>query len=167
MSLSVKQSTVRDVSRRGTVSRQPQRGATAVEFAVVFPLFFAIFYAIVTFSLIFVAQQNLTLASEEGARAALNYQAASSVTLAIAARVSAASTAAVSMAAPMISRGVSGTAVSAPCAASAASMQCITVTVNYDYANHPLVPNLPLLSGILPGQLSSSATVQLNPVSIL
>lgn len=167
MSTSVKQLIVRDLPRRNTVSRHAQRGATAIEFALVFPLFFAIFYAIVTFSLIFVAQQNLTLASEEGARAALNYQAASSVTLAFAARATAASNTAVSMASPMISRGVSGTAVSAPCPASAASMQCITVTVNYDYANHPLVPNLPLLSGILPGQLSSSATVQLNPVSVL
>lgn len=32
---------------------QRQRGATAVEFALVFPLFFLIFYAIVTFGLIF------------------------------------------------------------------------------------------------------------------
>jgi Flp pilus assembly protein TadG len=51
-----------------------QRGATAIEFALLFPLFFAILYAIITFSLIFVAQQNLTLAAEEGARAALNWQ---------------------------------------------------------------------------------------------
>lgn len=51
---------------------QRQRGATAVEFALVFPLFFLIFYAIVTFGLIFAVQQNLTLAATEGARAAYN-----------------------------------------------------------------------------------------------
>ena len=164
MSASVKQSTVRDLLRRYTASRRSQRGATAVEFALVFPLFFAIFYAIVTFSLIFVAQQSLTLASEEGARAALNYQAASSVASAVAARVSNAAAVAASMVAPMISQGASSSAVSAMCAG---SMQCITVTVNYNYGRYPLVPNLPVLSVILPSQLSSSATVQLNPVSIL
>ncbi|CAH2918313.1 MAG: Type II/IV secretion system protein TadC, associated with Flp pilus assembly [uncultured Paraburkholderia sp.] len=47
------------------------------------PLFFCVFYALVTFCLIFVAQQSLTLASEEGARAALNYQKANDVTAAI------------------------------------------------------------------------------------
>ncbi|KLU20452.1 pilus assembly protein TadE, partial [Caballeronia mineralivorans PML1(12)] len=46
----------------------------AVEFAIVFPLFFLVFYAIVTYSMIFVAQQSLTLAASEGARAALRYQ---------------------------------------------------------------------------------------------
>ena len=163
MSPSVKQSTVRDLSRRYTVSRHGQRGATAIEFALVFPLFFAIFYAIVTFSLIFVAQQSLTLASEEGARAALNYQVASSVTSAVAARASNAASVAASMFPAMISRGASSVAASASCGA---SMQCITVTVSYDYATYPLVPTLPLLGMALPRQLSSSATVQLNPVSI-
>jgi len=50
-----------------------ERGATAVEFALVFPLFFLILYAIVTFGLIFAVQQSLTLAATEGARSALNY----------------------------------------------------------------------------------------------
>lgn len=50
------------------------RGVAAIEFVMVFPLFFTLLYGIVTFSLIFVAEQNLTLAAEEGARAALNYQ---------------------------------------------------------------------------------------------
>ncbi|MCX4164438.1 MULTISPECIES: TadE/TadG family type IV pilus assembly protein [Paraburkholderia] len=163
MSLSVKQSTVRDLSRRHIVSRHAQRGATAIEFALVFPLFFAIFYAIVTFSLIFVAQQSLTLASEEGARAALNYQAASSLPLAVAARASNAASVAASTFPAMISRGASSVAASATCGA---SMQCITVTVTYNYAAYPLVPKLPLLGMVVPSQLSSSATVQLNPVSI-
>ena len=50
-----------------------QHGATAVEFALVFPLFFLIMYAIVTYGLIFAVQQGLTLAATEGARTALNY----------------------------------------------------------------------------------------------
>lgn len=55
-------------------NRQRQRGNIAIEFAIVFLLFFFVFYAIVTYSLIFVAQQSLTLAAAEGARAALRFQ---------------------------------------------------------------------------------------------
>lgn len=44
-----------------------QNGAAAIEFAILFPIFFLIFYAVVTYGLIFVAQQTLTLAAAEGA----------------------------------------------------------------------------------------------------
>jgi Flp pilus assembly protein TadG len=55
-------------ARSAPLRPRRQRGTAAVEFAMIFPLFFVILYGIVTFSLIFVAQQNLTLAAEEGAR---------------------------------------------------------------------------------------------------
>ena len=47
-----------------------KKGAAAIEFAIIFPIFFIIFYAVVTYGLIFAAQQTLTLAAAEGARAA-------------------------------------------------------------------------------------------------
>ncbi|SAL37881.1 TadE family protein [Caballeronia udeis] len=59
------------VHGRSRAGRRVQRGSMAVEFAIVFPLFFLVFYAIVTYSMIFVAQQSLTLAASEGARAPL------------------------------------------------------------------------------------------------
>lgn len=49
-----------------------EKGATAIEFALVFPLFLAIFIGMVTFGMIFVLQQAMTFAVEEGARAALS-----------------------------------------------------------------------------------------------
>ncbi|WP_175721329.1 TadE/TadG family type IV pilus assembly protein [Burkholderia anthina] len=52
---------------------QRQHGATAVEFAIVFPLFFLVFYGIISFGMIFVIQQSLTYAASEGARAGLVY----------------------------------------------------------------------------------------------
>ena len=71
--------------------RRAQRGTMAVEFAMVFPVFFLVFYAIVTYSMVFVAQQSLTLAASEGARAALHYQpGATSAASALALRASAA-----------------------------------------------------------------------------
>src|SRR3546814_6842036 len=43
---------------------QRQRGAYAVEFALVFPLFFLIVYATLTYGLIFTAQQSLNRSEE-------------------------------------------------------------------------------------------------------
>ena len=63
--------------------RVSENGTAAVEFAIVFPVLFAVLYGIVTYSVIFVAQQSLTLAAEEGARAALNYQNAADAAAAL------------------------------------------------------------------------------------
>jgi Flp pilus assembly protein TadG len=151
--------------RRAQLRSRRERGTAAVEFAMIFPLFFVILYGIVTFSLIFVAQQNLTLAAEEGARAALNYQTATSTANALAARTAAACTAASNMVASLISKAKcvsSGTTCSYD-----AAMDCVNVTLTYDYADNPLVPNLPLTGFVLPASLVSSAMVQLNPENIL
>ncbi|PRX26545.1 TadE-like protein [Paraburkholderia sp. BL18I3N2] len=141
-----------------------QRGSTAVEFALVFPLFFTIVYAIVTFSLILVAQQNLTLAAEEGARAALNWQSNTSMQTALTNRGNAACAAAKLVAATLV-QSMQCTPSSTTCGPSGA-MQCVNVLVSYNYQANPLVPSLPLLGFALPNTLTSSATVQLNPENI-
>jgi Flp pilus assembly protein TadG len=138
----------------------------AVEFAIVFPLFFVIFYAIVTYSLIFVAKQSLTLAAAEGARAALRFQPnATSTSNALDLRASAACTTASSL--------VNWLAGVSPCVATHAAcsfdstMQCINVSLTYNYASDPLIPSLPLLDMALPSVLSAQAMVQLNPENLL
>jgi Flp pilus assembly protein TadG len=141
-------------------------GVSAIEFAIVFPLFFLIFYAIVTYSLIFVAQQTLTLSAEEGARAALRYQkAATTVAQALDLRTAATCTTAAGLKNWLGSTSTC-TATHAACSYDA-TMQCVAVSVTYNYAAHPLVPSLPLLSLALPTQLSAQATVQLNPNTLL
>jgi Flp pilus assembly protein TadG len=141
-----------------------QRGSTAIEFALLFPLFFTVLYAIVTFSLIFVAQQNLTLAAEEGARAALNWQSNTSLQNALVNRGNAACAAAQLMISTLV-QSAQCTPSSAPCGPGNA-MQCVNVLLTYNYQANPLVPTLPLMSFTLPNALSSSATVQLNPENI-
>jgi Flp pilus assembly protein TadG len=138
----------------------------AIEFAIVFPLFFLIFYAIVTYSLIFVAKQSLTLAAAEGARAALRFQPnAKSPSNALALRASAACTTATSL--------VNWLAGVSPCVATYgncsfdATMECINVSLTYNYASEPLVPSLPLLEMALPSVLTAQAMVQLNPENLL
>lgn len=48
-----------------------QRGAAAIEFALLFVPMFALFYALVSYGLIMALMQGMTLAAEEGARAAI------------------------------------------------------------------------------------------------
>ncbi|MFL9907111.1 TadE/TadG family type IV pilus assembly protein [Paraburkholderia sp. RL17-337-BIB-A] len=147
---------------RLTHSRR-QRGSTAIEFAMIFPLFFVVLYGIITFSMIFVAQQSLTLAAEEGARAALRYQQSDNPTDALAARVNNVCPTVYGM----LTKMVSTAGCSATSAACNTGMQCVNVIVTYSYADHPLVPSLPILGDVLPTTLTSSATIQLNPLNLL
>lgn len=151
---------------RRLASRRSQRGASAVEFAIVFPLFFVIFYAIVTYSMIFVAQQSLSLAASEGARAALRFQAnATSQSNALDMRATAACTVAENL--------VNWLASSSPCLATHApctydnTMQCVNVALTYNYAGNPIVPSLPMFDIALPSTLAANAMVQLNPENLL
>ena len=56
-------------------SRKHQRGATAIEFAFVFPVFFMLFYGCLVYGLIFLIRLGLQHAAEDGVRAALRYPA--------------------------------------------------------------------------------------------
>ncbi len=62
------------VSRR--LSRQPQLGGVAIEFAPLFILFFGIFYATFSYGLAMLIQQALTYTAAEGARAAVKVEPA-------------------------------------------------------------------------------------------
>ena len=128
-------------------------GAVAVEFALIFPIFFALFYAIVAYGLVFTVNQSLTLAAEEGARAAVQ-DAPDTAT-----RITRAQDTATGVLNWLPVAAITATATSAPCAANPAT--CITVTVSYDYANYPIVPALPLLGIAIPANLSAAATVQI------
>lgn len=53
---------------------RPQRGAYAVEFALVFLIFFAVLYGIICYGILFAFRLGVQNAAEDGARAALRYQ---------------------------------------------------------------------------------------------
>ncbi|MDP9155419.1 MAG: pilus assembly protein [Pseudomonadota bacterium] len=154
--------------KRAVCARQQQRGqrgSTAVEFALIFPLFFLIFYAIVTYSIIFAAKQSLALAASEGARAALKFQPnATSAASALTLRASAACATATGLV-NWIATTTPCTATYAPCTFDA-SMQCVKVSLNYDYGSKPLVPVLPLIGLPTPTTLTANAMVQLNPENL-
>lgn len=156
-------------------SQRNSRGAVAIEFAFLFPAFFLIFYAIITYGLIFAAQQTLTLAAAEGGRAALRYPGGAADTLT--ARKNNACAAALlplswlkNMGGLGLGNGCSGNAsdpgvsVTDSECSYASSLRCFTVTVRYAYQEHPMVPQLlgSFLSLPTPAALQGSAVVQVN-----
>lgn len=140
-----------------------QRGIAAIEFALVFPVFFVLLYGIITYVLIFLAQQSLALAAEEGARAALRYTTANRGTIAC-------STATQLVSWLGSSSGGIPVATCTPvgpftCALPVGTTaQCMTINVSYPYSSQPLVPLLlgSVMSVAVPTTLASSATVQIN-----
>lgn len=54
-----------------TDKAKKQTGAVAIEFALMFPVFFALVYAIIAYGMYFLVQLNLTYASEEVLRATI------------------------------------------------------------------------------------------------
>lgn len=60
-------------TRPGHAERRARRrrGGAAVEFALVFPLFFALLYGLVNYGLLFALQQSMVVAAEDAARAAV------------------------------------------------------------------------------------------------
>lgn len=136
-------------------------GAAAIEFALVFPLFFMIFYAIITYGMIFVAQQSITLAAAEGARAALRFGTPADRDT----NARDAATGSNSAAAWLGSRiNFQGTLL-ASCPYGASNIRCYRATVTYpNYRQNPLVPLIlgPLMGVVVPSQLSSTAIIQID-----
>ncbi|WP_071334383.1 TadE/TadG family type IV pilus assembly protein [Burkholderia contaminans] len=154
--------------------RRRERGATAIEFALMLPVFFLILYAIITYGMIFAAQQNLTLAATEGARAALNYQQVGSATsvqaaqqAALAARAQAACTAATNLTTWL--KGATCAQTQQGNCSYDSTMLCVQITLTYPYSQNPLIPAFPLLGSLLPvpSTLIGTAMVQISPVNII
>ena len=159
------------------MQKKRQKGASAIEFAVLFPLFFIIFYALVTYGLIFAAQQTLTLAAAEGARAAVRYQSGKDQDARKNARIAAACD--MSNQALFWLRGAGQATVSGACAtgitkteittdaslcSAITGVTCIKVLVTYDYEKAPLIPKLlgPVMSLPTPKLLRGQAVAQVS-----
>jgi len=139
----------------------------------VFLVFFMILYAIITYGLVFTAQQSLNLAAQDGARKALQWQTGEAHMLA---RANAARDAALDRAgwiaamsaAPLRvavcgSAGALSAAGGGACGGAVLAADQLEVRISYAYANHPLVPALPWIgAAMVPDELSARATVRLG-----
>lgn len=149
-----------------------QRGATAIEFAIVFPLFFMIFYAIISFGMIFVIQQSLTYAASEGARAGLNYASSFGSVANSCAFVSNPGTRtqnacnAALTALGWLSTGSQQPSVTVTCDSSTANCSMATsLTVAIAFTPQQWMTTIPFVGLVLNGPLTSTAVVQI-PQSI-
>lgn len=63
----------------GTAARGHQSGVYALEWAIIFPIFFLLLYGILSYGLTFLVRESMQYAVEEGARAALRYPSSSTL----------------------------------------------------------------------------------------
>ncbi|MDQ0143382.1 TadE/TadG family type IV pilus assembly protein [Cupriavidus necator] len=143
--------------------RRHGAGSAAIEFAIVAPVLIVIVVGIVYYGVMLALQQVLTLAAEEGARAALRYPAGVAGT-GLAATQQARVNAAAAMARGTLPASLrdlvpaAGVAAAVPCATGSADI-CVQVTLTLPTAN--LMPAVPMVP--MPASLSGSAMVQLSP----
>ena len=126
-----------------------ESGAAILEFSLVVLLFVSFLYALIAFGVILAKKQEITNAASDGARAAVG---SSDPTEAARLRVERA-------------LGAPGTRydpdyVLEPCAGGTG--QCIRVTIEWDYAANPVVPNPPVFGKVTPDTLSAEAVVQVS-----
>lgn len=150
-----------------------QRGAAAIEFSLIFILFFTLFYAIVAYSLAMLVMQGLTQAAEEGVRAAVAVDP-----LAFgddAAYVGSVQTTARARVVNALSwlpkdahdKVVKANQIAVDVSGAATGPRLVTVTVTYpEYATKGLVPTitLPLIGDVprVPASLVGRASLQTN-----
>ncbi|GHD62041.1 TadE/TadG family type IV pilus assembly protein [Jeongeupia chitinilytica] len=138
------------------IPASPQRGAAALEFALTLPLLLILIYGLAAYSMLFVLQQQLTLAAAEGGRAAMRFASSttardSAITAAIRQGVSGWPTARQNLVNVQI-RPAGG--------ACPANLTCLAIVVTYPYAAQPILPSMFGLP--YPTTLSSQAAVQLD-----
>ena len=146
-------------------------GAAMVELALVMLLLSMFVFGIISFGYLFSFRQNMTQAAAEGARAgavAVSGQANTQATTAVADAVQSSFGRACSSGGLTCDICVTGfVTCSIPVAErqaclTNAALPCITVKLTYDYANHPLLPDPPLISLFMPSTISVSSTARVS-----
>jgi Flp pilus assembly protein TadG len=129
-------------------------GAVIVEFAVIFIVFVALLWGLISYGVIFAAQQSMAHAASEGARtgAGVADQAG-----AIAAAEGVAYNQLSWLGSDDPADGLEVTVTIDPCDYDA-TRNCLVVETTYDWANFPIVPSLLDIS--TPNTLTSRAVVQ-------
>lgn len=140
-----------------------QKGAAAIEFAIVFIIFFAVFYGVVAYSLPLLMMQTFNEASAEGARRAVSVDpstAGNSYPTQVTAIATAAATHALAGLPTALNVGASNVT------ATYSATGLLTVTIKYPSSNlNSVIPFL-ILPGVgqvpnLPTYLSASSSLQL------
>ncbi len=148
-----------------------ERGAAAVEFALVVPIFLALLFGIISYGMMLSVRQGISQATAEGARVYAVSPAGTPGTTVRADALSAVNDA-------ISSYGVSCTgggalvkdganvgtctvpSAAAPC--TGGTGQCATVKIVYNYRANPMVPSFPGLGVTMPETIQFQSTVRTN-----
>ena len=157
------------VVRNHVEARRADRGAAAVEFALVVPLLLLLLFGIISYGVMLSFRQTMSQAATEGARAAaVTVVATDKQTQGYAAVDEALDSFGVACAAGNLLKDgvdVGSCDVSAPgeCTpAAGADVECVTVALTFDYRDHPIVPSFPGVGYVLPSTLSYSAQARVS-----
>ena len=133
-------------------SARGERGAAAVEFALVAPLLFLLLLGIISYGYMFSFRQGLSQAAAEGARAA-------AVAPASADRQDIAESAIEDALGQQCGSTYLVCSISTPATCSA---DCLEVTLTYRYGDDPSKPEFPGAGVAMPDVLTYSATVEIS-----
>ena len=136
---------------RRRLRRGDESGAALVEFSLVVGLFVFVLYGLIAFGMVLATQQRVTNAAAEAARSTVGVADATAAATRATDRVERI------LGAPNGRYTVTAVPAVPACGAPA---ECITVTVTWDYENHPVVPPAPGLGLVMPDSFGSKATVQ-------
>lgn len=128
-----------------------------VEFALVVGIFVTVIYGLVYFGMAIATKQRVTNAAAEAARSAVGAADDTAAKAAAVSRVTSALGAANGR--YTIGPDPTGPRIAA-CTTAPSAAKCITVTVTYDWKNHPVVPAAPGLGLVPINRFESSAIVQ-------
>ncbi len=159
---------------RSAFRPRSEQGAAAVEFALVAPLLLVLVFGVVSYGYMLSFRQALSQGAAEGARAAAvsPYPAAADRELAAlnaindALGVDAYGVRCAGVAAGSALKKDSVTVgtcsvITAACAQDP-TKTCVTVTLDYHYRDHPLLPNFPGVGMVLPEHLTYDATARVS-----
>lgn len=146
--------------------RVDERGAAAVEFALVLPLLLLLVFGIISFGYMLSFRQGISQSAAEGARAAAVAQVESDrVPKARAAVNQALDSYGVTCSGSSLVRGgqTVGTCTIgvATCTGEASTVRCVTVTLDYDYDRFPLLP-VPGVGLVVPDRLKYAAVARVS-----
>ena len=154
--------------RRPVARARSERGAAAVEFALLVPVLCLLLFGIISYGVMLSFRQSMSQAATEGARAAaVTFLTSGKQAAGYEAVNDALGSFGVTCAGGTLKRGTTtvGTCTVSPpgpCTpAASAGVQCVTVSIVYDYAGHPLVPTFGI-GLVLPDTLRYSAQARVS-----
>lgn len=146
--------------------RGDERGAAAVEFALVLPILCALLFGIIAYGYMLSFRQGISQGAAEGARAAaVELNSANQSTAALAALNRSLGGYGVSCVRNNLIRNgatVGSCSVTIDPCSNNVNKICASVTVNYAYRDHPLLPSFPGLGGTMPEELDYTAVAQVS-----